>query len=181
MGTGSFLSQRTPKNASHSTLCLESSLRAVFFTVSRIPFLIPIHCEGTVLAPEPAQLGRRHAWLWGRCGETLKSVLAICSEKGLKLNPCKCDLITTKVQFYGGIIDAKGVTFHPRHYEVRTSLEPPTTLGAPMELVRGANRIKTAITRFSEPIERLQSLIAAQYLLHNSREKSQVCNRRFYA
>ncbi len=46
--------------------------------------------------------------------ETLKSVLAICREKGLKLNPRKCDLITTKVQFCGRVIDAKGFTFHTR-------------------------------------------------------------------
>ncbi len=32
---------------------------------------------------------------------TLKSVLTICREKGLKLNPCKCDLMATKVQFCG--------------------------------------------------------------------------------
>ncbi len=42
---------------------------------------------------------------------TLKSVLTICREKGLKLNPRKCDLIATKVQFCGRMIDAKGVTF----------------------------------------------------------------------
>ncbi len=29
---------------------------------------------------------------------TLKSVLTICREKCLKLNPCKCDLMATKVQ-----------------------------------------------------------------------------------
>ncbi len=67
--------------------------------------------------------------------KTLKSVLAICREKSLNMNPCNCDLITTKVQFYGGIIDAKGFTFHPRHYEALTSLEAPTTMGA---LNRGA-------------------------------------------
>ncbi len=32
---------------------------------------------------------------------TLKSVLTICREKGLKLNPRKCDLMATKVQFCG--------------------------------------------------------------------------------
>ncbi len=49
---------------------------------------------------------------------TLKSVLTILSwRKVLKLNPRKCDLIATKVQFCGRMIDAKGVTFHPRHYE----------------------------------------------------------------
>ncbi len=45
--------------------------------------------------------------------ETLKSVLAICHENGLKLNPRKGDLIATKVQFCGRMIDAKGVTFSP--------------------------------------------------------------------
>ncbi len=64
---------------------------------------------------------------------TLKSVLTICSEKGLKLNPRKCDMIATKVQFCGRMIDAKGVTFHPSHYEALTSMDAPTTVGAIMD------------------------------------------------
>ncbi len=66
---------------------------------------------------------------------TLKSVLTICREKSLKLNPRKCDLMATKVQFCGRMIDRQGVTFHPRHYEALTSMEVPTTVGALMELL----------------------------------------------
>ncbi len=51
---------------------------------------------------------------------TLKSVLTICREKGLKLNPRKCNLMATKVHFCGRMIDAKGVTFHPRPCEALT-------------------------------------------------------------
>ncbi len=52
--------------------------------------------------------------------DTLKSVLTIYREKGLKLNPRKCDLMATKVHFCGRMMDAKGVTFHSRHYEALT-------------------------------------------------------------
>ncbi len=54
--------------------------------------------------------------------EILKSVLAICREKGLNLNPRKRDLISTKVQLCGRMIDSKGVTFPPRHNEALTSM-----------------------------------------------------------
>ncbi len=108
---------------------------------------------------------------------TFKSVLTICREKGLKLNPCKCDLMDPKVHFCGRIIDAEGVTFHPRHHEALTSMEAPTTVGALMELVHGANWMKTVIPHFSELIEPLHNLLETQYSLHNSRKKSRVCNR----
>ncbi len=55
---------------------------------------------------------------------TLESVLTICREKGLKLNPRNCDLMATKVQFCGPTIDAKNVTFNPCHYEALTLLRP---------------------------------------------------------
>ncbi len=78
-------------------------------------------------------------WLYGLLGfaededtliETLKLVLTICRQKCLKLNPRKCDLIATKVQFCGRMIEAKGVTFHPRHYEALTSMEALATVCA---------------------------------------------------
>ncbi len=108
---------------------------------------------------------------------TLKSVLTICSEKVLKLNLRKCDLLATKVQFCGRMIDFKGLTFHPRHYEALTSMEAPTTVGALMELVHGANWMETALPRFSELAEPLHDLLEAHYSLHNPRKKPRVCNR----
>lgn len=89
--------------------------------------------------------------------ETLKSVLAIRREKSSKLNLCKCDLIATKVEFCGRWINAKGVTVPVHHYEAVMSMEAPTTAGALMELVHSANRIRTAIPRFSGRSIRLLS------------------------
>ncbi len=51
-------------------------------------------------------------------------------------------------------------------------MEAPATVGALMELVHGANWMRTAIPRFSELIEPLHNLLEAQYSLHNSRKKS---------
>ncbi len=69
---------------------------------------------------------------------TLKSVLTICREKGLKLNPRKCDLIATKAQFCGRMIDAKGALSTLDSMRPPTSMEAPTTVRALMELVHGA-------------------------------------------
>lgn len=37
--------------------------------------------------------------------ETLEAVFKICLEKGLKLNPLKCDLVAKKAQLCGQIMD----------------------------------------------------------------------------
>ncbi len=109
--------------------------------------------------------------------DTLKSVLAICRQKGMKLNPRKCDLIATMAQFCGRMNDAKGVSFYPRHYEALTFMEDPTTVGALMELVHSANRMRTAMPRSSELMEPLNNLLEAKYSLRNSRKMSRVCHR----
>ncbi len=138
MGTGSSLSLSTLRSTSHSTRLLESSLRTAFFTVPRIPFrtssplieALVSNLNLLICLDDMLGYAKDADTLIG----TLKSVLTICREKGLKLNPCKCDLIATKVQFCGRMIDAKGVTFHPRHCEAVTPMEAPTTVGALMGL-----------------------------------------------
>ncbi len=97
---------------------------------------------------------------------TLKAVFDICLKKGLKLNPLKCDLGAINVPFSGRVIYSKGIKFHPRQYEALTSMEPPTTVGALMELVHGANWMRTAIPRFAELIDPLHNLLESQYSMH---------------
>ncbi len=115
MGIGSSLSLSTPRSASHSTRLLESSRRTAFSTMEALfsHLNLLIRLDDMLGYAEDADT----------LIATLKSVLTICSEKGLKLNPRKCDLMATKVHFLGRMIDAKGVTFHPRHYEALTSME----------------------------------------------------------
>ncbi len=70
---------------------------------------------------------------------TLKALFDICLEKGLKIDPLKCDLFAVNVPLCGRVIDQNGIKFHPRQCEAITSMKPPTTVGALMELVHGAN------------------------------------------
>ncbi len=97
---------------------------------------------------------------------TLKPVFDICLDKGLKLNRLKCDLAAINAPFCGLVIDSKGIKFHPRQYEALPSMDPPTTVCALMELVHGANWIRTAIPRFSELIEPLHNPLEYQYSMH---------------
>ena len=108
---------------------------------------------------------------------TLKSVFEVCRQRRMKLNPVKCELVAQKVQFCGRLVDSKGVKFNPRHYEALTAMEAPRTVGALMELVHGANWMRTAISRFSELIKPLHDLLESQYILLKSRKKSRICNR----
>ncbi len=110
----------------------------------------------------------------GRLVATLKAVFDIGLENGLKLNPLKCDLAAVNVLFCGRLIYSKGIKFHPRQYEALASMEPPTTVGALMELVHGANWMRTAIPRLSELIEPLHNLLESQYSMHKTRVKSKI-------
>ncbi len=109
--------------------------------------------------------------------ETLMSVFEICTEQGLKPNPRMCDFMAAKVQLCCRMIGAEGVNFHPRQHEALKAMEALTNVGVVMELVHGANWMRTAIPRFSELVEPLHSHFEAQCLLHSSSKKSRVCNR----
>ncbi len=63
---------------------------------------------------------------------SLKAVFEICMEKGLNLNPRKCDFVAAYVHFCGLLTDSKRVKFHPRQYEALTSMKAPTTVAALM-------------------------------------------------
>ena len=107
----------------------------------------------------------------------MEQVFKICLERGLKLHPSKCELVTNKVQFCGRIIDAKGIRFNPRQYEALTSMAAPTTVGALMELVHGANWMRTAIPTFNNLIQPLQDLLEGMYKKFGTRKKSRIANR----
>ena len=109
--------------------------------------------------------------------DKLRLVFQKCKEKGLKLNPRKCKLVTKEVHFCGRIIDKKGVKFHPRQFETLTNMKPPTTVGALMELVHGANWMRTAIPEYSELIAPLHSLLECNYALNKTRKKTRIANR----
>ncbi len=105
---------------------------------------------------------------------TLKAQFEICLEEDVKLNPLKCDLA---VPFCGRLIDSKGIKFHSLQCDALKSTEPPTTVGALMELFHGANWMRTAIPRFSELIEPLQILLESQYSKRKSCLKSKIRGR----
>lgn len=107
----------------------------------------------------------------------LHAVFEVCRDRGLKLNPAKCNLITDEVQFCGRIINKKGVRFHPRQYEALTNMSAPTTIGALMELVHGANWMRSAIPLFSKLIAPLHDLLEKNYTLHRTRKKNRLMNR----
>lgn len=107
----------------------------------------------------------------------LRSVFCICRKRGLKLSPDKCNLVTEEVPFCGRIINKDGVRFCPRQYEALTSMQAPTTVGALMELVHGANWMRTAIPEFSRLIAPLHDLLESNYSLNKTRKKTRLANR----
>ncbi len=109
--------------------------------------------------------------------DRLRAVFEVCKTSGLKLNPAKCQLVTNEVQFCGRTINKKGVKFNPRQYEALINMTAPTTVGGLMELVYGANWMRTAIPKFSQLIAPLQSLLESNYAKHNTRKKVRLINR----
>lgn len=45
--------------------------------------------------------------------EKLHSLVTVCLEKRLKLNPMKCDLVTLEIIFCGRVINKASVSFQP--------------------------------------------------------------------
>ncbi len=88
---------------------------------------------------------------------TLKAAFEISLKKGLKLNSRKCDFVAANVNFCCPLLDSKSVKFHPRLFEALTSMKTPTPVGALIELLHGANWMRTAIRRFAERIEPLRN------------------------
>lgn len=98
--------------------------------------------------------------------EKLRSVFVVCKEKNLKLSPEKCELIAESVPFCGRIINKEGVRFHPRQYDALVNMQAPKTVGSLMELVHGANWMRTAIPDFSRLISPLNDLLESCSTLH---------------
>ncbi len=134
----------------------------------------PIKHGIAVLSPRSAHLAGNmlgYASDAKRLVATLKAVFYICLEKCLRLNPLKCDLAAINAAFCSRIINSKGIKFHPHHYKALTSMEPPTTVGALMELFHGANWMRTAIPSFSELIEPLHNILESQYSVQKDPHK----------
>lgn len=104
------------------------------------------------------------------------SVFEVFRKRGLTLNPAKCQLATNEEQFRGRIINKNGVKFQPRQYEALTNMSAPTTIGALMELVHGANWMRTEISNSSLLISPLQDLLEANYSQHGTRKNIRLFN-----
>ena len=70
--------------------------------------------------------------------------------------------------------DKDGVNFHPRQYGALTKMPPPTTARALMELVHGANWMRTAILEIFKLVNPLLELLEKNYTLQKSRKKSRL-------
>ena len=121
---GVFTPNRVLHGATNTVACFQSSGEALF---GHLDLLIYLDDLLGYASDEKILLAK------------LRSVFEVCKEKGLKLNPSKCQLVTNEVQFCGRIINKKGTKFHPRQYEALTNMSMSTTVGALMELVHGAN------------------------------------------
>lgn len=107
----------------------------------------------------------------------LRAVFTLCRDKNLKLSPDKCHLVTHEVKFCGRIISKHGVKFNPRQYDAITNMQPPTAVGELMQLVHGANWMRTAIPDFARLITPLHDLLESEYTKHGTRKKSRLANR----
>lgn len=82
--------------------------------------------------------------------KNLDHALQICATKGLNINPRKCHLVLKEAQSCERIFFGNGVRFNPHNYDELLFMTTQKTTGALMELVPGANCMRTAIPRFSE-------------------------------
>ncbi len=155
-------SPRTRKNASRSTRLSVSSHGIESCMVQRTPFHISNQPWSRCSLTSLCSSGRTICWVTRRTPTAFsrrsRCIRHLFGERP-ELNPRNCDLAAINVKFCGRIVHYKNIKFHPRQYEALTSMKPPTTVGALMELVHGANWMRTAIPSFLELIELLHSLL----------------------
>lgn len=113
--------------------------------------------------------------------ENFRNVLCIGAMKDLELDFNKRELVVKEAQFCCRIIDSKGLKFNPRNYSALVNKPAPKTVGSLMELVYGANWMRTAIPNFSELISPLQQLLEEQHRLYNTRKKTKIYKCSFSA
>lgn len=159
---GVFSPTRVPHGATNSVAYFQSNMELMF-----------AHLGVLIRLDDILGYGRFPSGLL----DNLRNVLHICTMKRLKLNPNKCELVVKEAQLCGRIIDAKSTKFNPRNYSALVNMPAPKTVGSLMELVHGANWMRTAIPNFSELISPLQELLEEQYKLYNMRKKSKIYKR----
>ena len=109
--------------------------------------------------------------------QKLCETFLVCKKNGLELNSRKCKLATEEVQFCGRIINKNGAMFNQRQYEALVGMQAPTVFGSLVELVRGANWKRNAISQFSLLIASLHDLLESEYKLNKTRKKTRLANR----
>lgn len=96
---GVYTPNRVLRGATNAVSYFQSSMEAMFGHLDLLMYLDDL-------------LG--HAKTKDELLEKLRTVFTICREKGLNLNPIKCDLVALEVPFCGRVINKDGVKFQPR-------------------------------------------------------------------
>ncbi|OWZ02136.1 LOW QUALITY PROTEIN: hypothetical protein PHMEG_00026351, partial [Phytophthora megakarya] len=104
----------------------------------------------------------------------LKKVLAICEEKGLKLNPKKCSFYLREALWCGRVVSGEGVRHDPARIDALTNLPEPTTGQELQQFICALNWMRTALPAFNKLTAPLMTMMEAVYERAGGRKKTQV-------
>jgi hypothetical protein len=89
----------------------------------------------------------------------LKIVMESFVKFRVKLNPNKCTLFATEIQFCGKLISSKGLIPNPKFLQGLTTLSPPKTAGDLQQFLAAANWIRNHVLDYSRIFKPLQDLL----------------------
>jgi hypothetical protein len=104
----------------------------------------------------------------------LDKVLAICANKGLKLNPEKCSFYLLEALFCGRIVSGDGVRHDPERINALTRLPPPITGQELQQFICALNWMRQSLPAFNKLTQPLALMMERVYELAGGRKKTQV-------
>ena len=104
----------------------------------------------------------------------LAATLEICQERGLKLNPAKCDFYKKEVKWCGRIISASGVKHDPNRIEALCGLAEPTNGKELQQFICAMNWMRTSVPGYNVLVAPMQRCMEKVYQLAVGRTKALV-------
>lgn len=104
----------------------------------------------------------------------LEATLEICEERGLKLNPAKCEFYKEEVKWCGRIISASGVKHDPKRIDALCELAEPKNGKELQQYICAMNWMRSSIPGYNRLVGPMQQCMEAVYQKAGGRTRSSV-------
>lgn len=95
--------------------------------------------------------------------KAIRELLALCSERNIKLHPGKSILFASTVRWCDRLVSADGIRYDPRRLEGLLNMEPPTTGAHLQQFICALQWVRNGIPQFTELVSPLHEFMERVY------------------